>query len=169
MSMSQQDTHNNDARNYRQALSCFATGVTVVSTHWQHSDWGMTCNSFASVSLEPRLVLWSIQNKASSLEAFTQSSGFTVSVLTHVQQDVAKQFATGPMPERFFQAPVERNSSGRLYVSDALAHFDCSLHKVIPAGDHYIVIGQVNDFQWTEAPALTYWRSRFGQFDFAAA
>ena len=169
MSMNQHDTHNNNVQSYRQALSCFATGVTVVSTRWQQSDWGMTCNSFASVSLEPRLVLWSIQNKASSLEAFTRASGFTVSVLTHSQQDVAKQFATGPMGERFSQAPVQRNSSGRLHVSDALAHFDCSLHQVVPAGDHCIVIGQVTDFHWTEAPALTYWRSRFGQFELAAA
>jgi 3-hydroxy-9,10-secoandrosta-1,3,5(10)-triene-9,17-dione monooxygenase reductase component len=57
-----------DPADYRKALSCFATGVTVVTTRWQDSDWGMTCNSFASVSLEPRLVLWSIRKAASSLE-----------------------------------------------------------------------------------------------------
>ena len=61
-----------DPAEYRKALSCFATGVTVVTAHWQGVDWGMTCNSFASVSLEPRLVLWSIRKAASSLEAFTQ-------------------------------------------------------------------------------------------------
>jgi 3-hydroxy-9,10-secoandrosta-1,3,5(10)-triene-9,17-dione monooxygenase reductase component len=71
-----------DPADYRKALSCFATGVTVVTTRWQDSDWGMTCNSFASVSLEPRLVLWSIRKAASSLEAFTQSGGFSVSVLS---------------------------------------------------------------------------------------
>ena len=60
---------------YRKALSCFATGVTVITARWQGSDWGMTCNSFASVSLEPRLVFWSIRKAATSLEAFKQSGG----------------------------------------------------------------------------------------------
>lgn len=61
-----------DGADYRKALSCFATGVTVVTTHWQGQDWGMTCNSFNSVSLNPRLVLWSIRRESSSLAAFTQ-------------------------------------------------------------------------------------------------
>lgn len=67
-----------DPAEYRKALSCFATGVTVVTSHWQGSDWGMTCNSFSSVSLEPRLVLWSIRKAANSLDAFIHSGGFTV-------------------------------------------------------------------------------------------
>jgi 3-hydroxy-9,10-secoandrosta-1,3,5(10)-triene-9,17-dione monooxygenase reductase component len=71
-----------DITEYRKALSCFATGVTVVTTRWKDQDCGMTCNSFSSVSLDPRLVLWSIRKAASSLEAFTQSNGFTVSVLS---------------------------------------------------------------------------------------
>jgi flavin reductase (DIM6/NTAB) family NADH-FMN oxidoreductase RutF len=54
-----------DPAEYRKALSCFATGVTVVTSHWQGSDWGMTCNSFSSVSLEPRLVLWSMRKAVS--------------------------------------------------------------------------------------------------------
>ena len=65
-----------DPAEYRKALSCFATGVTVVATRWQDMDWAMTCNSFSSVSLEPRLVLWSIRKAASSLEAFTRCAGF---------------------------------------------------------------------------------------------
>jgi hypothetical protein len=63
---------------YRQALGTFGTGVTVVTARWQDQDWGMTCNSFSSVSLEPRLVLWSIRREANSYEAFTRSGGFTV-------------------------------------------------------------------------------------------
>lgn len=154
-----------DPAEYRKALSCFATGVTVVTTRWQGSDWGMTCNSFSSVSLEPRLVLWSIRKAASSLEAFTRSGGFTVSVLSQPQQALASQFATGDMASRFAGVPIERMASERLRLSEALAWFDCSLHQLVDAGDHHVVIGQVNEFGWRDAAALGFWRSQFGRFE----
>lgn len=158
-----------DPADYRKALSCFATGVTVVTAHWQGLDWGMTCNSFSSVSLEPRLVLWSIRKAASSLEAFTRSGGFAVSVLAQPQQGLATQFASGDMAARFANVPVLRMPSERLRLSQALAWFDCSVHQLVDAGDHHIVIGQVRDFGWRDAAALGFWRSRFGQFEALSA
>ena len=149
----------------RQAFGSFATGVTVVTAHWQGMDWGMTCNSFSSVSLEPRLVLWSIRKAASSLEAFTRSGGFTVSVLSQPQHGLARQFATGEMASRFAGVPAQRLASERLRLSEALAWFDCTLHQLVDAGDHHIVIGQVQQFGWHDAAALTFWRSQFGQFE----
>ena len=137
---------------------------------WDGSDWGMTCNSFASVSLEPRLVLWSIRKAASSLEAFTQSGGFTVNVLSNQQEAIARQFATGDMASRFSGVPVQRQASQRQRLTDAMAWFDCQLHQLVDAGDHHIVIGQVNEFGWHEdAQALGFCRSRFGQFEALAA
>jgi 3-hydroxy-9,10-secoandrosta-1,3,5(10)-triene-9,17-dione monooxygenase reductase component len=155
-----------DPAQYRKALSCFATGVTVVTTHWQGSDWGMTCNSFASVSLEPRLVLWSIRKAASSLEAFTQSGGFTVNVLSQDQGGLAQKFASGDMDSRFAGVPSERQTSQRQRLTHALAWFDCELHQLVDAGDHHIVIGRVLDFGWQDTPqALTLWRSQLGRFE----
>lgn len=154
-----------DPVEYRKALSCFATGVTVVTAHWQGSDWGMTCNSFTSVSLDPKLVLWSIRKAASSLEAFTQSGGFTVSVLSQQQVGLAKQFATGDMSARFAGVRLVRQPSQRQRLTDAVAWFDCQLHQLVDAGDHHIVIGQVLDFGWQdESQGLNFWRSQFGQF-----
>lgn len=149
---------------YRKALSCFATGVTVISTRWQDSDWGMTCSSFTSVSLEPRLVLWSIRKAATSLAAFTDSGGFTVSVLSQNQQDLAMQFAYGDMATRFNGVDVLRQDSERLRLTQAVAWFDCSLHQLVDAGDHHIIIGQVQDFGWQDAAALGFWNSQFVQF-----
>lgn len=151
---------------YRKALSCFATGVTVVTSRWQDADWGMTCNSFASVSLEPKLVLWSIRKAASSLEAFTKSGGFTVSVLAQDQEGIAKKFATGEMAARFEGVPTVRQNSQRLRLTGAAAWFDCQIHQVVDAGDHHILIGQVQEFDHLEAAtALTFWRSHFGRFE----
>ena len=152
-----------DEADYRKALSCFATGVTVVTTHWAGQDWGMTCNSFNSVSLEPRLVLWSIRRASHSLEAFTQAGHFTISVLAESQQALAGQFATGSMAERFAGAPTQRQPSGGLRLDGCAAWFDCKLHQLVEAGDHCILLGAVGDFGWHDTPALGFWHSRFGQ------
>jgi len=114
--------------------------------------------------LNPRLVLWSIRKEASSLHAFTQSGGFTVSVLASAQADLAMQFAKGSMPERFAGVPATRQASQRLRLEGAVAWFDCTLHQLVDAGDHHIVIGQVQDFGWQDSPALAFSRSQFGQF-----
>ncbi|MEY4733177.1 MAG: hypothetical protein RLZZ464_1243 [Pseudomonadota bacterium] len=153
-----------DPADYRKALGCFGTGVTVVTAHHEGQDWGMTCNSFSSVSLNPRLVLWSIRKEASSLHAFTQSGGFTVSVLASAQADLAMQFAKGSMPERFAGVPATRQASQRLRLEGAVAWFDCTLHQLVDAGDHHIVIGQVQDFGWHDATPLAFCRSQFGLF-----
>lgn len=149
---------------YKRALSCFATGVTVVTTRWEGADWGMTCNSFASVSLEPRLVLWSIRRAASSLDAFTRSGRFSVSVLSTNQQGLARQFATGDMASRFIGVEVNRQKNQCLRLSDAVAFFDCELHELVPAGDHLILIGHVSDFGWQDKSVLGFCQSAFGQF-----
>ena len=127
-----------DPAEYRKALSCFATGVTVVTTHWQGMDWGMTCNSFASVSLEPRLVLWSIRKAASSLQAFTQSGGFTVNVLTQDQAGLAQKFAVGDMAARFEGVPAERQVNQRQRLTDALAWFELA-YIGLPAAILFLV------------------------------
>lgn len=153
-----------DSSQYRKALSCFGTGVTVVTARHDGLDWGMTCNSFSSVSLTPPLVLWSIRKEANSLPAFTRSSGFTVSVLAQSQADLAWQFATGTMPERFAGVPVQRQASERLRLEDSVAWFDCDLHQVIEAGDHMLVLGVVRDFACSDANSLAFYRSQLAQF-----
>jgi 3-hydroxy-9,10-secoandrosta-1,3,5(10)-triene-9,17-dione monooxygenase reductase component len=116
--------------------------------------------------LEPRLVLWSIRKAASSLDAFTRSGGFTVNVLSSGQEAVARQFAAGDMAARFAGVPTTRQANQRQRLNAAVAWFDCELHQLVDAGDHHIVIGQVHDFGWQDdSSALTFWRSRFGQFE----
>ena len=154
---------------YRQALGTFGTGVTVVTARWQDHDWGMTCNSFSSVSLEPRLVLWSIRREANSYEAFTRSGGFTVNVLSQAQEPLARQFATGSLEQRFAGVSLDKLASQRVRLSGAAAWFDCELHQLIDAGDHTIVLGRVIRFDSHDTPALSFWRSRFSRFDTAPA
>ena len=152
----------------RDAMSHFATGVTVVTTRFDNHDWGMTCNSFSTVSLEPALVLWSIRKESLSHPAFTDRTnggGYTVSVLAKAQQHLAMQFTHGTQAERFHNVPVEHHpTSLRPRIAGVVAWFDCQLEQVVTAGDHDILIGRVLDFGSHAGESLIYSERHFGSF-----
>ena len=150
------------ALNIKDAMSCFTTGVTVVTTHTQDQDWGMTCNSFNTVSLEPALVLWSVRRSSFSHEAFASSGRYVVNVLASHQQDLALRFAQGSQQERFDGLDIERTPSGQPRLPQVLAWFDCRTIRVVEAGDHDILIGEVVDFGSQAGHGLAYAQRRFG-------
>jgi flavin reductase (DIM6/NTAB) family NADH-FMN oxidoreductase RutF len=156
-------------RDLRDAMSHFATGITVVTTHFEGQNWGMTCNSFSTVSLEPALVLWSIRKESLSHAAFTygvkNGGGYTVSVLAKQQQHLAMQFTQGTQAERFHNVPIEHCASSRnARLAGCVAWFDCRLEKVVTAGDHDILIGRVLEFGSHTGEALIYSERHFGTF-----
>jgi flavin reductase (DIM6/NTAB) family NADH-FMN oxidoreductase RutF len=132
--------------NIKDAMSCFCTGVTVITTHHQGQDWGMTCNSFNTVSLDPAMVLWSIRTASSSRQAFASAKGYTVNILSGDQQHLAMQFTRGTQTERFAGLDLVRLADHRPRIAGALAWFDCALDKAVPAGDHDIMLGKVLSF-----------------------
>jgi 3-hydroxy-9,10-secoandrosta-1,3,5(10)-triene-9,17-dione monooxygenase reductase component len=147
----------------KDAMSCFTTGVTVVTTHFEGQDWGMTCNSFNTVSLEPPMVLWSVNKKALSHRAFTQSSGYLVNILRVEQKDLAMRFATGTQAERFETEHLVRESSQRMRLEHSLAWFDCKLERVIDVGDHHVLIGLVERFGSDSGVGLAVAQRQMGQ------
>jgi len=146
----------------KDAMASFTTGVTVVTARHEDQDWGMTCNSFNTVSLDPALVLWSIRRESSSRRAFVDSGGFLVNVLARHHQGVAMQFTRGTQTERFEGVHLTRQPSQRARMTEALAWFDCELVQTIPAGDHDILIGKVRAFGSTDGEGLVYSRRQFG-------
>jgi 3-hydroxy-9,10-secoandrosta-1,3,5(10)-triene-9,17-dione monooxygenase reductase component len=146
-------------------MSHFATGITVVSTHFEGQNVGMTCNSFSTVSLDPALVLWSIRKESHSHIAFTHSGGYMVSVLAKQQQHVAMQFTHGTQEERFHNVDLEHcAASSNPRIANAVAWFDCKLEQIVTAGDHDILIGRVLEFGSHEGEALIYSQRHFGTF-----
>ena len=145
----------------KMALGNFATGVTVVTTRHHGVDIGMTCNSFASVSLEPALVLWSLRKESSNREAYLNSGGYTINVLASQQELLALDFAGGAPENRFANADTERLDSGRLRLSRCASWFDCAVEQVVSAGDHDILIGRVLDFGSCRTDVLGYAQSEF--------
>lgn len=146
----------------KEAMACFATGVTVTTAHHNGQDVGMTCNSFNTVSLEPAMVLWCIQKESRSRPAFVESGGFVINVLAQDQKDLALQFTRGEQAERFRHVPIVRTTTNRARLRDALAWFDCELVQAIPAGDHDILLGRVLSFDHRHGEGLVYARRTFG-------
>jgi flavin reductase (DIM6/NTAB) family NADH-FMN oxidoreductase RutF len=148
--------------NIKDAMSCFTTGVTVVTAHTKGLDWGMTCNSFNTVSLDPAMVLWSVRKSSLSHEAFVNAGGYMVNVLGAQQKEVALKFAQGTQAERFADQQMVRGVNHHPRLDGVIAWFDCRIAQVVSAGDHDILIGQVLDFGVQAGHGLAYAQRSFG-------
>lgn len=135
-----------DPRAFRRALGNFATGVTVVTAATGCGrKVGVTANSFNSVSLDPPLVLWSIDKRSNSHEVFEQASHFAVNVLAADQIDLSNNFAR-PKEDRFEQIEYESGVGGAPVFADCAARFHCEKFQQVDGGDHWIMIGKVVAF-----------------------
>jgi flavin reductase (DIM6/NTAB) family NADH-FMN oxidoreductase RutF len=147
----------------KDAMSRFTTGVTVVTTQLDGQDYGMTCNSFNTVSLEPPMVMWCIRNNSASFQAYTQSKGYVVNILAATQQAQAMKFTQGSQSERFEGLPLHTAPSGMTRLDGVAAWLDCSLEQTVTAGDHTILIGRVNAVGTHDVAGLAYARRQFGE------
>lgn len=140
----------------RSALGLFATGVTIITARaLDGSMVGLTANSFNSVSLSPPLVLWSIGQKAGSLQAFLQAKYYAIHVLAVEQQALAERFA-GKGADRFAGVAMRESASGVPLLEGCAAVFECKAKSQYPEGDHVILVGEVLACQHdaTRAPLL---------------
>lgn len=152
-----------DSRMFRNALGRFTTGVAVVTTCCPQGKFeGLTINSFASVSLDPPLILWSLKRDAPSLPGFMSAGVFTINVLSATQQDLSNQFAK-PRPDKFQDIPYSVGNNGCPKLDDTLAHFECVTSEVIEAGDHMIFMGEVENFDTTDGTPLVFSLGKYRQ------
>jgi flavin reductase (DIM6/NTAB) family NADH-FMN oxidoreductase RutF len=145
-----------DLRDFRNALGSFATGVTIVTTRGRDGEpVGLTVNSFASVSLEPPLVLWSQSLYAQSLPAFQEASHFVVNVLAADQVELATRFA-GDHDNRFLDVQHIVPEHGAPVIGGCAAHFECRNEARYYGGDHIIFVGRVERYAYTRKPTLMF-------------
>jgi flavin reductase (DIM6/NTAB) family NADH-FMN oxidoreductase RutF len=151
-----------DSNHFRQALSQFATGVTVITTRLADGSYrGLTASSFNSVSLEPPLVLWSLSNGANSLPIFTGNSHYVINVLSAGQEELARSFSRrGQNP--FDNAPFELSRTGQPILKGVAAWFECHNRSRYPEGDHVIFVGEVEECALEPQPALIFHGGKFG-------
>ena len=141
---------------FRKALGCFATGVTVVTTvDAEGRRVGLTANSFTSVSMNPPLVLWSLSRRSPNLSAFENCQHFAINVLANTQRHICTQFSR-PVEDRFAGVYAVDGAGGVPMISGAMAHFECEKENVYAGGDHIIFVGRVSRFRWHERTPLVF-------------
>ena len=144
-------------RQFRDVMGRFATGVTVVTSRGGDGiPCGLTANAVSSVSLDPPLVLVCITRHSGTLDRIRQSKYFAVSFLTTGQQDVSNRFATLPEAERFDGVEFVEKATGAPVLKGALGWVDCRVHSEFEAGDHSIVVGEVQACDAEEGDPLLY-------------
>ncbi len=147
---------------FREALGCFGTGVTVVTTNTSQGPRAITVNSFSSVSLDPPLVLWCLAKDSNRFDAFEACEHYAIHVMAEEQQGLALKFARDGSD--FSHADWAVDHLGRPQLANCLARFDCQLHTRHEAGDHLIIVGQVEKVMFRTGKGLIFKRGQFGGF-----
>lgn len=127
---------------FRQALSLFPTGVSVVTADCGRQSAAMTVSSFNSVSLNPPLILWSIKLDSPSFHLFKQAEHFCVNILSAEQSELARHFAK-PQEDKFNGIAYENHGTGCPVLADCSAHLLCRMWNQYDGGDHLIIVGEV--------------------------
>jgi flavin reductase (DIM6/NTAB) family NADH-FMN oxidoreductase RutF len=156
----------NDQRALRDALGCFATGVTVVTTQTCTGEpVGVTVNAFSSVSLDPPLLLFCLDRQAYSLPSFRAARNFCVNVLSEAQQGLSVQFAEAGR-QKWSNVPYRLGESACPLIEGALATFECGVEQVVDGGDHVVFFGRIQRAMATrEGKPLLFYRGRYEAVD----
>jgi flavin reductase (DIM6/NTAB) family NADH-FMN oxidoreductase RutF len=150
-----------DTKAFRNALGSYGTGVAIVTAcDLNGTKIGMTINSFASVSLNPPLILWSVQNDSPSSQGFRDADHFAVTILSVEQQSIASKFAR-TSDDKFTDTPFTLNDEGVPLLEGGLAQFECRTYARYPGGDHEILVGEVLRFRTAGGTALGFLAGRF--------
>jgi 3-hydroxy-9,10-secoandrosta-1,3,5(10)-triene-9,17-dione monooxygenase reductase component len=154
-----------EMKKFRQCLAKFATGVTVVTcTDDAGKPYGITANSFSSVSLEPRLVLWNIAKVSNSLQAFLDAEYFAINILARDQRYLSSHFAKSDHT-LFDSVEILRSDENVPLIPATLACFECRTHQIHDCGDHYIMVGEVLRFASSEREPLVFFNGNYRAID----
>ena len=152
-----------DPQAFRDALGSFVTGVTIVTARDEAGrPYGLTANSFNSVSLDPPMVLWSLSLRSGSLPVFRDADNWAVHVLAADQQAMSDRFAR-PGDGKFAGVEDVDGPEGAPLLAGYAARFGCRARFEYEGGDHAIFLGEVVDFDRREADPLIYHGGRYGR------
>jgi flavin reductase (DIM6/NTAB) family NADH-FMN oxidoreductase RutF len=145
---------------YRQALRRFASGITVVTVTNGSELHGMTASSFAAVSLTPPMVLVSLEKGSHTRSLVMSSRKFAVNVLADNQEEVARAFSlAGHKP--FEDLKFKPGQNGAPLLEGALAWIECDIHTTVDAGDHDVVIANVDHCEARDGSPLVYFNRNY--------
>ncbi|SPF48873.1 NADH-dependent flavin reductase [Candidatus Sulfotelmatobacter kueseliae] len=153
------------AAEFRKAMGCFATGVTIITVDLEGCVHGMTANAFASVSLDPMLVLVCVDHSTRTHAHLHAKKRFGINVLGEDQRAISEYYAR---PDRSHEhaeteagARFVRTAHGTPMLHGSLAYLECRLHSAEEAGDHTIFIAEVEDVVVRDGDPLLYFRGKY--------
>ena len=150
---------------FRSVLGRFPSGVTVVTTKARDgSDEGMTVSAFCSVSLDPPLVLICIEKTASAYDALITAPGFVVNILSATQEQIARRFSIVDI-DRFDGVGYSRSQNGLAVLDDVVGIIECATVAMHDAGDHTIIVGEVEATRAQNGTPLLYYRGGHAQLE----
>lgn len=151
-----------DDRLFRQAMGCFATGVTVIATEVDGNPHGMTANAFMSQSLNPKLVIISLKEDARMLEKIKESGFFTVNILSEQQKELSMIFAGQKESE---EEIIFNYLDGKPVLPGALAQVACNVKSEYVEGDHTLFIGEVTDIHIEDGEPLIFFKGKYNSLE----
>ena len=156
-----------DPSEFRRVLGHFPTGVTIVTTRdEQGGPCGLTVSAFASVSLDPTLVLVCIERNSDSHDCIQRAGVFAVNVLEEGKgESLSRRFATWGVHDKFVGLAFGDQLTGAPVLEAALAWVDCRVTQLHPAGDHTIFVGEVVAADAREGRPLVYYRGGYGRYE----
>lgn len=152
-----------NTRPLRDAFARFATGVTVITAQSDMGPVAMTANSFTSVSLDPPLVLWSVARKSRRYSAFAEAKHYTIHVLSAEQRDLCDLFAKDGLA--LADMPYDLTDHGVPVMTNCLARFDCRQTDIHKAGDHSLIVGEVEAAGFRSGAGLTFFSGVLSEHD----
>ena len=150
-----------ESQELRRVMGYFATGVTIITiTDRDGKPNGLTANAFMSLSLNPPLVLISVDKGATCYTCFEIQNGFTVNFLSEEQEEISRRFATKGI-DKFAGLQWRPGGNGAAIIDGALAHVECRISQCYEGGDHTIVVGEILDARATGERPLLFYRGKY--------
>ncbi|PPF78257.1 flavin reductase [Subtercola sp. Z020] len=152
-----------DPRAFRNTLGHYASGITIIGGLEGDEPVGFTCQSFYSVSTEPPLVSFSVMVNSTTYPRIRETGKFSVNVLSHEQHEISNQFARKGT-DKWAGIEWAATANHNPVIADTLMWLDCDIYAEYEAGDHYIVIGRVNEMSsadWHTRQPLLYFKGQY--------
>lgn len=146
-----------DSKKLRHVAGAFATGVTIITTEKANGTvHGMTASSFLSVSLDPALVSFCVKAKAAIFPLLAINKTVGISILAANQKSISNQFAG--FNKKDIEVSMAKVKAGAIVINKALAWYSTTVRQIIPAGDHFMILCEINDLgRADDGQPLVYW------------
>jgi flavin reductase (DIM6/NTAB) family NADH-FMN oxidoreductase RutF len=150
-----------DAQELRRVMGHFATGVTVITTKDKNGDPnGLTANAFMSLSLNPPLILISVDKGATCYACFSPENGFTVNFLSEDQEEISRRFATRGI-DKFAGLKWQEGTNGAAILDGVLGHVECKITQCYDGGDHTIILGEILNVNASGERPLLFYKGKY--------